>query len=118
MLGLKRVGLFGARFTMQGEFYPKVFSRAGITLVTPAQHEQDYIHDKYMNELVKGMVLPETRARMLAIVDRLREDEGIQGLILGGTELSLIIKDDAYHGIPFFDTTQIHVQRAVEQMLS
>jgi aspartate racemase len=119
-LGLNRVGLreAGARFTMQGDFYPEVFSRAGITLVTPGQNEQAFIHDKYMTELVKGVFRPETRAQLLAIVDRLRNAEGIQGLILGGTELPLILKDESYSGIPFFDTTKIHVQRAVTQMLA
>jgi aspartate racemase len=66
-LGLKRLGLFGTRFTMQGEFYPWVFSREKIRLVMPQPHEQAYIHDKYMNELVKGIILPETRQQLLAI---------------------------------------------------
>ena len=66
-LGLKRLGLFGTRFTMQGEFYPWVFSREKIGLVMPQPHEQAYIHDKYMNELVKGIILPETRQQLLAI---------------------------------------------------
>jgi aspartate racemase len=117
-LRLNRVGLFGARFTMQGEFYPNIFSPAGITLVTPDEKEQAYLHDKYMNELVKGVFLPETRARLLAIVGRLKAEADIQGLILAGTELPLILKDDAYHGIPFFDTTRIHVQQVVAHMLS
>jgi aspartate racemase len=71
--GLKRLALFGTRFTMQGEFYPQVFSRAGIALVVPSTDEQAYIHDKYMNELVLGAFLPETRAGLLAIADRMRE---------------------------------------------
>lgn len=116
--GLNRVGLFGARFTMQGEFYPRAFSQAGITLVTPDQNEQAFIHDRYMAELVKGVFRTETRAGLLGIVDRLKDEEGIQGLILGGTELPLILKDESYSRIPFFDTTKIHVQRAVAQMLA
>jgi aspartate racemase len=117
-LGLKRVGLFGARFTMQGEFYPKVFSRAGITLVTPGEAEQTYIHDRYMSELVKGVFLTETRTRLLTIAARLKDEEGIQGLVLGGTELPLILTEETYQGLPFFDTTKIHVQRAVTYILS
>jgi aspartate racemase len=116
-LGLKRVGLFGTRFTMQGRFYPDVFSKAGITLVVPEPDEQTYIHDKYMNELLKGIILPETRERLLTIVDRLKEREGIQGLILGGTELPLILRDVNDRGIPFLDTTQIHVKALVASML-
>ena len=117
-LKLSRVELFGTRFTMQGEFYPKVFSREGITLVIPNKDEQHIIHEKYMNELVNGIFLPETRAGMLHTVDRLIEKEGIQGLILGGTELPLLLRDQTYKDIPFFDTTKIHVEQAVAQLLS
>jgi aspartate racemase len=113
--GLKRLGLLGTRFTMQGQFYSKVFSRAEITLVVPEASEQTYIHDKYMNELVKGIILPETRQRLLSIVDRLKEQEDIDGLILGGTELPLILGDVPDRGIPFLDTTRIHVQAIVAQ---
>ncbi len=110
ILGLKRPGLLGTRFTMQGKFYPSVFSTAGISLVVPQPDEQTYIHDKYMGELVKGIILPETRQRLLAIVDRLKEQESIDGVILGGTELPLILGDVTDRGIPFLDTTRIHVQ--------
>ena len=91
-LGLQNVALFGTRFTMQGAFYPKVFSRAGITLLTPLPDEQALLHDKYMNELVKGVFLDETRKRMLSIAERMKREEGIEGLILGGTELPLILR--------------------------
>jgi len=115
---LKKVGIFGTRFTMQQRFYPDVFARAGIALVAPELDEQDYIHDKYMNELVIGTVLPETRERLLMIVDRMMEKQGIDGLILGGTELPLILKEVEYNGIPFLDTTQIHVKYVVAELLS
>ncbi len=117
-LGLKKLGLFGTRFTMQGRFYPEAFSREGIQLVVPVEDEQDYIHDKYMNELIKGIILPETRERLFTIVDRMRERDGIEGLILGGTELPLILRDDMSRGIPFLDTTQIHVKAIVAQLLA
>ena len=116
-LGLKKVGLFGTRFTMQASFYPEAFSRQGITLIVPNSDEQDYIHDRYMRELVHGVFRAETRGRLLAIVDRLKEREGIQGLILGGTELPLLLRDVADSGIPFLDTTRIHVERAVAHLL-
>jgi aspartate racemase len=116
-LGIGTVGLFGTRFTMQGHFYARVFAQHGITLVVPGLEDQDYIHDKYMSELVRGMFLSETRQRLLEIVDRLKEQQNIEGLILGGTELPLILRDRAYKGILFLDTTRIHVERAVAQML-
>jgi aspartate racemase len=72
----------------------------------------------YFNELVKGTVLPETRERLLTIVDRLKEREGIQGLILGGTELSLILRDATVRDIPVLDTTKIHAEAIVAEALS
>ena len=74
-MGLKKLGLFGTRMTMQGRFYPDAFSREGIALAVPDELDQAYIHHVYFNELVKGTVLPETRQRLLKIVDRLKERE-------------------------------------------
>ena len=117
-MNLKKIALFGTRFTMQGRFYKDVFSKAGIKLVVPEADEQAYIHDKYMNDLVHGIVLPETRERLLAILDKMRERDGVEALILGGTELSLIIKDAEHNGLPILDTTRIHVARIVAELLS
>ncbi|MEY2483518.1 MAG: aspartate racemase [Verrucomicrobiota bacterium] len=116
--GLKRIGLFGTRFTMQATFYRDVFSREGIAVVVPDAADQDYIHEKYMGELVPGIFLPETRAGLLVIVDRLTEQTAIEGVILGGTELPLILREPAHNGIPFFNTTRIHAEAAVERMFS
>jgi aspartate racemase len=116
-LNLKKIALFGTRFTMEGNFYQSVFAKAGITLVVPEPDEQAYIHDKYMNDLVHGIILPETHDRLLGILDGMKERDGIEGLILGGTELSLIIKDAEHDGIPILDTTKIHVARIVEELL-
>jgi len=116
--GLKRVGLFGTRFTMQGRFYPDVFARVGIDLLVPNESEQDYIHTRYMSELVNGIFLPETRAKFLEIVDQLKERSSIQGIILGGTELPLLLRDAGHNGIPFLDTTEIHVRRIVAELVA
>jgi len=116
--GLKKLALFGTRFTMRGTFYPKVFSREGIELVMPDAKEQDYLHDKYLNELVPGKFLPETRVGLLAIVDRMKAKSNIDGVILAGTELPLILRDADHNGIPFLNTTKIHVEAAVTEMLS
>ena len=117
-LGLKRLGLFGTRFTMQGRFYPDVFFREGMTLIAPEPAEQAYIHDKYFAELVKGNFLPETRKQLFGIVDRLIEQEEIQGLILGGTELPLALREATHHGIPLLDTTGIHVRAIVAKAMA
>jgi aspartate racemase len=116
--GLRQVALFGTRFTMTAPLYPGVFSKEGIAVVIPEPADQDYIHDKYMNELVNGIFLPETRAGLLAIVDRMAEQRRIDGMILGGTELPLILREPAHNGIPFLNTTAIHCEAAVERMFS
>ena len=115
---LKRLALFGTRYTMQATFYPKVFSREEIELIVPERDDQDYLHEKYFSELVPGKFLPETRAGLLAIVDRMKVKSGIDGVILAGTELPLILRDPDHNGIPFLDTTRIHVEAAVAEMLS
>jgi len=115
---LKRLALFGTAYTMQGTFYAKVFSREGIELLVPEPNDQDYIHDKYMNELVPGKFLSETRSGLLGIVDRMKAKSHINGVILAGTELPLILRDSDHNGIPFLDTTKIHVEAAVHEMLS
>jgi len=117
-LGMKRVGLFGTRFTMRADFYPKVFSSAGIEIISPSDAEQDYIHTHYMDELVNGIFLPETKKGLLEIVDQLRERSQVEGIILGGTELPLILDDGAHNGVPFLDTTAIHVKRIVAELVA
>jgi aspartate racemase len=115
---LKRLALFGTGYTMQANFYPKVFSREGIALVVPGREDQDYLHEKYFSELVPGKFLAETRAGLLAIVDRMKAKSGIVGVILAGTELPLILRDAEHNRIPFLDTTRIHCEAAVAAMLS
>jgi aspartate racemase len=117
-LGLQRVGLFGTRFTMQARFYPEGLSGAGIALLLPSAEEQAYVHEKYLGELVKAVFLSETKAGLLRIADRMRDEDGMQGLILGGTELPLLLKNVGERGYRLLDTTQIHVQAVVQEMLS
>jgi aspartate racemase len=113
----KNLGLFGTLFTMQGRFYPDVFTREGVALTVPTLEEQNYIHDKYINELIPGKFLPQTRDGLLAIATRMKKENGIQGLILGGTELPLILTDNSSLGIPFLDTTQIHVDAILAEAM-
>jgi aspartate racemase len=114
---LKRLALFGTRYTMQADFYPKVFSREGIDLVVPDPEDQDHIHEKYFAELVPGIFLPETRENLLAIVDRMKDKIDIEGVLLAGTELALILRGDSHNGVALLDTGKIHCQAAVNEML-
>lgn len=117
-LGLKRVALLGTRFTMTGGFYHKVFARADINLVVPTDEEQQYIHEKYIGELLKNIFADDTRAGLLAIIDRLRERDAVEAAILGGTELPLILREAERNYVKFLDTTKIHVEKIVERLLS
>src|SRR5690349_8564781 len=116
-LGFKSVGLFGTRYTMQAPFYPKVFSRTDIKLITPNTEEQEYIHDKYFGELLKDTFLPETRAKFLSIADAMKARDGVEAIILGGTEIPLLLRTEEHNGIKLLDTTRIHVDRLIEEML-
>jgi aspartate racemase len=117
-LGLKRLGLIGTRFTMQGHFYPEVFLHEGIDVLRPTPAEQDFIHEKYMSELVHGVFAGETRAALLAIIQRFKERNSLDGLILGGTELPLLFRSDSANGLPLLDTTRIHVEAVMAQALN
>ena len=112
---LKRLALFGTRYTMQADFYQNVFRREGIELITPDPKDQDYIHEKYFAELVPGIFLSETRTGLLAIVDRMKAN--IEGVLLAGTELALILRGESHNGVTLLDTGKIHCQAAVEEML-
>jgi aspartate racemase len=116
--GMKRVGLFGTRFTMQGGFYQKIFQREGIELVVPDTAGQDYIHTTYMTELVNGVYRDEVRERFIALARELREQQGIEGLVLGGTELPLLMRDAEGLDISMIDTARLHVERAVTELVS
>jgi aspartate racemase len=113
---LKRLGLFGTRYTMRADFYQKVFAREKIDIVLPETNDQDYIHEKYFGELVVGKFLPETRENLLAIVDRMKAN--IDGVILAGTEIPLILRGESHNGVALLDTGKIHCQAAVNEMFS
>ena len=115
-LGLKRLALFGTRFTMSAGFYPAVFNREGMEVVLPNPKEQEFIHEKYMGELIDAVFKFETRAAMFKILDRMAAAERIDGIILGGTELPLLMEIEEYNGIPLLDTSRIHVMAAIAEM--
>lgn len=114
--GLHSVGLFGTGFTMRATFYPEEFARHDIKLVLPREAEIEFIHQKYLGELLKNQFLPETRAAILAIAQRMKAEEGVQAIALAGTELPLLLRgSDA--GVAFLDTAIIHVEAVVDELL-
>ncbi|MET0214394.1 MAG: amino acid racemase [Vicinamibacterales bacterium] len=115
-LGLRRLALIGTRFTMEAPFYPEVFSRSGLAVVIPRDGERTWIHERYIGELLKGEFRDETRQELISIVARLRNDDGIDGVILGGTELLLLLTTPTVAGLPALDTTALHVAAIVNKL--
>ncbi|PKL39572.1 MAG: aspartate racemase [Spirochaetae bacterium HGW-Spirochaetae-1] len=114
--GLGRAGLLGTRFTMEKDFYTGPFADAGIILVVPDAAKREFIHWKIFSELELGIVTDETRKAFLEIIGGMKRRKNIEGIILGCTELPLLLKqgDD---DIPFFNTVEEHVQSIVDFML-
>jgi len=112
-MGLKRPGLLGTRFAMRHGFYQRVFDNAGISVVIPEEPEQDLIHNRLFTEIELGIIKDSTRSEFLSIVEDMIDGHAIDCIILGCTELPLILDKDEF-GIPFLDTTGIHVDGIVK----
>lgn len=115
--GLKRVGLFGTKSTMTNGFYNKVANNYGIEIIIPNLENREYIHDKYMNELVFNKINSDTKRKLIEIIDEMEDNESIEGLVLGGTELPLILNQSDLKSIEVLDTTKIHVESIVNKMI-
>jgi aspartate racemase len=115
--GYTRLGLFGTLSTMEGEFFQDGFESAGMEIITPMPDERKFIHKIYMDELVKGRFLPDSKSRLLSIANRMYNEGQIDSLILGGTELPLIIKTSDMEDIELLNTTKIHVERILDAAL-
>jgi aspartate racemase len=111
-LGLARVGLLGTRFTMEEDFYTgRLIRQHGLQVCVPESQDRQIIHRIIYEELVHGIVLPESRQAYREIIGKL-VSSGAQGIILGCTEIGLLVKpDDAT--VPLFDTTALHALGAV-----
>jgi aspartate racemase len=116
--GLRRLALMGTRFTMEAPFYSEVFARYDIAVVAPNDDERPWLHERYVGELLKGDFRDDTRAGVIALIERLRDDENIDGVIFGGTELPLLLRADVVAGLPTLDTTALHVEAIVERLAS
>lgn len=115
-LRLRRLALLGTRFTMEGAFYPAVFARRGIAIVAPNDEERRWIHERYVGQLLKGDFRDETREGVLSVVKRLRQEQEIDGVILGGTELTLLLSGPLVADLPALDTTALHVAAIVQRL--
>jgi aspartate racemase len=111
-LGVKRLGLMGTAFTMQADFFQVAFLAKGMSVVMPEPEDQRLIQRKLFTEIELGIIKDSTRDEMLAVAKRMIDRHGIEALILGCTELPLILTQDEF-GIPFLNTTAIHAEAMV-----
>jgi aspartate racemase len=114
--GARRLLLIGTRFTMEASFYPDVLGRHGVSVVAPDAHDRAWIHARYVGELLRGDFRDETRRELEARVARIRELEPLDGVILGGTELPLLLGSSDVAGLPTLDTTALHVDAIVARL--
>jgi aspartate racemase len=116
-LGMKKVGLLGTNPTMRGTFFKEPFLRGGIDVAIPADAEMDYIAEKISAELEMGVVREETRKKIFAIARRMQREDGIEALVLGCTELPMLLADGTKPPLPCLDTMAIHIQALIEEIL-
>ncbi len=109
--GFSTVGLLGTKFTMEKGFYQEALARRGISTLVPGVDDREYVHRVIYDELVAGQIRGESRDGYVAIIRKLVE-QGAEGIILGCTEIPLLV-DEASAGIPLFDTTKIHAEAAL-----
>ncbi|WP_079515148.1 aspartate/glutamate racemase family protein [Rossellomorea marisflavi] len=114
--GLTKIGLLGTAFTMEEEFYKgRLSSRHGLEVVVPEQDDRQLVHDIIYRELCLGKIVAESRRDYQQVIEKLI-DKGCQGVILGCTEISLLIKHEDV-AVPLFDTTALHAEAAVAYAL-
>jgi len=114
--GIKKVGLLGTRFTMEQAFYKDRLIGRGIAVVVPDQPDRDVVNRVIYDELCLGNIKPDSRDQYLDIIDRLQQ-QGAEAVILGCTEIALLVKQTDT-AVALFDTTAIHAQQAVTQALA
>lgn len=114
---ISRVGLLGTRFTMKQDSYKgRLTEKFGIDVLVPSVDDQTLVHDVIYNELCRGVISDTSRQHYLTIIERLYK-KGAQGIILGCTEIALLVQQN-HTSVPLYDTTAIHTQQAVNVALS
>ncbi len=114
--GLETVGLLGTKFTMEQGFYQDALARQNITVLVPEAEDRQYVNDVIYQELVAGQIRDQSRAGYVVVIDKLAQ-RGAQGIILGCTEIPLLVSE-ADAGLPLFDTTRIHAEAALNYALA
>ncbi len=115
--GQKKVGLIGTDFTMNGDFYKKPFEEKNISIVTPSKDDRKKVNSYVVQELEQGILRQSTKKYLVQVVDNMVATQQIEGIILGCTEIPMILSQEDF-GITVYDTTQNHVEAIVDEMFS
>ncbi|MBQ8135437.1 MAG: amino acid racemase [Clostridia bacterium] len=111
-----KIGLLGTIFTMTGEFFKTPFLKSGIQVVTPSENDMELINDKISTEIELGIIKEETLLSFQKIITKMKTEEGIQAIVLGCTELPLLLNDEV-SPVPCLDTMQIHINAIIKNIL-
>ena len=114
--GLSKIGLLGTRYTMEQDFYKGRLALQGIEVLVPGSDERSIVHDVIYDELCLGKIVPSSKSAYIKVAQSLTEG-GAQGVILGCTEITLLI-DQTDFSFPVFDTTRIHIEKALDLVFS
>ena len=114
--GLKKIGLLGTIFTMTGEFFKAPFVKNGIQIIVPTESEIELVNDKISTELELGIVKEETLLFFQKVISRMKDEDGIEAIVLGCTELPLLLNDEV-SPVPCLDTMQIHVRSIIKTIV-
>jgi aspartate racemase len=115
--GFRRLGLLGTRYVMESEMYPSHLQPAGLEVIVPTGEERALVHEIYFGELVAGVIRDESRDALTTVVSEMRDRDGMDAVVLGGTELALILTEPTCAGVPVLDTAHLHVEAAVDWLL-
>jgi len=114
--GIDTVGVLGTAAVMEGDFYAERFADRGIDVIVPDDEDRTLVDDVIFEELTGGVIREESRNAYLRVIDDLVE-AGAEGVVLGCTEIDLLVEQSDRPGVLLFDTTALHVERAVEYSL-
>jgi aspartate racemase len=117
LMKLKRCGLFGTKFTMNNRFYHDVFNRYDLEVIVPEKDEIKFINQKLFTELELGIFKEETKNELLKIAEEMKIRDHIDSMIMGCTEFPIMFNEENYLGLPFLNTTRIHVKEIVKEYL-
>lgn len=113
---LKKIGLLGTIFTMTEDFFKQPFSRKNIEIAVPSDAEMDYVNEKISSELEHGIIKEDTLESFTKIISRMQTEENIEAIVLGCTELPLLL-NDKNSPVPCLDTMQIHIQDIINEIM-